>query len=149
MVRLSDAPVMIIEGDEYLSSPIDPRPKMLLYHAEIAVLTGIAWDHMNVFKTFDDYTRQFELFVDTIVKVHGKKPVSADNCEIGLCYFKLEKSALLAQQFIKGESTRITISTDRAKIFLDKDITLSGFVAAFWKFQAEVVPFIWAGWQLG
>ncbi len=88
-----------------------------------------------------------ELFVDAIVKVRGKKPVSADNCEIGLCYFRLKKSALLVQQFIRGKSTRITISTDRAKIFLDKDITLSGFVAAFWKFQTEVVPPAWAGWQ--
>ncbi len=88
-----------------------------------------------------------ELFVNAIVKVHGKKPVSADTCEIGLCYFELKKSALLAQQFIKGESTRITISTDRAKIFLDKDITLSGFIAAFWKFQTRVVPPIWTSWQ--
>ena len=78
-----------------------------------------------------------ELFVDAIVKVHGKTPVSADSCEIGLCYFKLNKSALLVQQFIKGKSARITISTDRAKTILDKDITLSGFVAAFWEFQTQ------------
>lgn len=76
-----------------------------------------------------------ELFVDATVKVHGKKTVSADSCEIGFCYFKPKKSALLVQQFIKGKSARITISTDRAKTILDKNITLSGFVAAFWKFQ--------------
>jgi len=68
MVKLSDAPIMVIEGDEYLSSPIDPRPKMLLYNAHIAVITGIAWDHMNVFKTFEDYKNQFSLFVDTLEK---------------------------------------------------------------------------------
>ncbi len=88
-----------------------------------------------------------ELFVDTIVKVHGMTPVSADNCEIGLCYFELKKSALLVQQFIRGRFVRITISSDRAKTFLDKDITLSGFVAAFWRFQTEMPRPIWTGWQ--
>ena len=88
-----------------------------------------------------------ELFVDTIVEVHGKKPVSADNCEIGLCYFEVKKSALLVQQFIRGRSARITISSDHAETFLDKDITLSGFVAAFWRFQSEMPRPIWTGWQ--
>jgi len=52
MVRLSDAPLIIIEGDEYLSSPIDRRPKFHLYKASLAVISGIAWDHINVFPTF-------------------------------------------------------------------------------------------------
>ena len=51
MVRLSDAPIMIIEGDEYLSSPIDMVPKIHHYHPQVAIITGIAWDHMNVFPT--------------------------------------------------------------------------------------------------
>ncbi|MCZ2101679.1 MAG: Mur ligase domain-containing protein [Chitinophagales bacterium] len=66
MVRLSDAPLIIIEGDEYLSSPIDRRPKILHYKPDIAVITGIAWDHINVFPTFDHYKEQFKLFCDTI-----------------------------------------------------------------------------------
>jgi UDP-N-acetylmuramate: L-alanyl-gamma-D-glutamyl-meso-diaminopimelate ligase len=67
MVKLtSDAPVIILEGDEYLSSPIDPRPKFLLYHPHIAVLTGIAWDHMNVFPTFENYLEQFRVFAEEI-----------------------------------------------------------------------------------
>ncbi|EHQ29305.1 UDP-N-acetylmuramate--L-alanine ligase [Mucilaginibacter paludis] len=67
MVKLTnDAPIMVIEGDEYLASPIDRRPKFHLYQANIAVLSGIAWDHINVFPTFEDYTRQFSLFLDTI-----------------------------------------------------------------------------------
>lgn len=66
MVRLSDAPLIILEGDEYLSSPIDRSPKMLHYKPHLAVLTGVAWDHINVFPTEADYNRQFELFVDTI-----------------------------------------------------------------------------------
>lgn len=57
---------MILEGDEYLSSPIDLRSKFLLYLPNIALLSGIAWDHINVFKTFDDYIEQFRKFVASI-----------------------------------------------------------------------------------
>ncbi len=63
MVRLSDAGLIILEGDEYLSSPIDRRPKMMHYDPDIAIITGIAWDHINVFPTFADYVGQFEAFV--------------------------------------------------------------------------------------
>ena len=67
MVKLThEAPVIIIEGDEYLASPIDRRPKFHLYKADIGVISGIAWDHINVFPTFDSYIEQFELFVQTI-----------------------------------------------------------------------------------
>jgi UDP-N-acetylmuramate: L-alanyl-gamma-D-glutamyl-meso-diaminopimelate ligase len=67
MVKVTDsAPVIIIEGDEYLASPIDRRPKFHLYKANIAVISGIAWDHINVFPTFPDYVKQFDLFIDTI-----------------------------------------------------------------------------------
>lgn len=67
MVRLSDsAPFMILEGDEYLTSPIDRRPKFHLYHPDIALLSGIAWDHINVFPTFENYTDQFRIFINLI-----------------------------------------------------------------------------------
>lgn len=67
MVKLTDeAPVIVIEGDEYLSSAIDRRPKFHLYKANIGVISGIAWDHINVFPTFDNYVEQFRLFIDTI-----------------------------------------------------------------------------------
>lgn len=66
MVKLTDAPVIVIEGDEYLASPIDRRPKFHLYKANIAVISGIAWDHINVFPTFDSYVEQFRLFIKTI-----------------------------------------------------------------------------------
>lgn len=69
MVRLSDtAEWMIMEGDEYLTSPIDRRPKFLLYRPHIAVISGIGWDHVNVFPTFESYTKQFRLFVQSIEK---------------------------------------------------------------------------------
>ena len=67
MVRLSDtARVMVVEGDEYLTSPLDPRPKMHLYHPHVAIVTGIEWDHVNVFPTFDDYRGQFAKFIDLV-----------------------------------------------------------------------------------
>ncbi len=62
-VKLSDAPVIIIEGDEYLSSRIDPTPKFLRYQHHIGIISGIAWDHINVFKTEADYVAQFRKFV--------------------------------------------------------------------------------------
>ncbi|MEJ6681682.1 MAG: Mur ligase family protein [Flavobacteriales bacterium] len=67
MVSLSDsAPIVILEGDEYLSSPIDRRPKFHLYSPNIAVITGIAWDHINVFPTWENYLEQFKEFVKLI-----------------------------------------------------------------------------------
>ncbi len=68
MVRFSDAPLIVLEGDEYLSSPIDLRPKFLHYKPHIAVITGIDWDHMNVFPTYDIYKNQFIKFIDSIEK---------------------------------------------------------------------------------
>mgnify|MGYP000883465677 CR=1 FL=1 len=67
MVNLShDAKFCIIEGDEYLSSPDDRRPKFHLYKPNIALLSGIAWDHINVFPTFDIYVDQFRIFINLI-----------------------------------------------------------------------------------
>lgn len=67
MVRLTnEAKVAVIEGDEYLASPIDRRPKFHLYHPNIAIISGIAWDHINVFPTFDIYVDQFAQFINLI-----------------------------------------------------------------------------------
>ena len=67
MVHLTEQnDFMVLEGDEYLSSPIDLRPKFHLYKPNIALLSGIAWDHINVFKTLADYEEQFKIFIDQI-----------------------------------------------------------------------------------
>ncbi len=67
MVHLTEEnEFMILEGDEYLSSPIDRRPKFHLYQPNIALLSGIAWDHINVFPTFENYIEQFEIFIKKI-----------------------------------------------------------------------------------
>ncbi|MBC7494372.1 MAG: peptidoglycan synthetase, partial [Flavobacterium sp.] len=69
MVHLTDTnDFMVLEGDEYLSSPIDLRPKFHLYQPNIALLSGIAWDHINVFPTFENYIDQFKIFVSQITK---------------------------------------------------------------------------------
>ena len=79
MVKLTDAPIIIMEGDEYLTSPLDLRPKFHLYHPHIALLSGIAWDHINVFPTYKNYCEQFEIFISLIKK---------DGC---LIYYKKDK----------------------------------------------------------
>ncbi len=74
MVSLTDdmsadaAPVIIIEGDEYASSPIDRRPKFLHYRPHMALISGIAWDHVNIYPTYEEYVHQFELLADQMPK---------------------------------------------------------------------------------
>lgn len=68
MAKLSDAPVIVIEGDEYLSSPIDRQPKFLHYHPHVMLMSGIAWDHVNVYPDFNNYVHQFELLADELEK---------------------------------------------------------------------------------
>ena len=67
MVNLTDKnDFIVLEGDEYLSSPIDRRPKFHLYQPNIALISGIAWDHINVFPTYENYVNQFEIFIEKI-----------------------------------------------------------------------------------
>lgn len=82
MVKLTEeTEVAVLEGDEYLSSPIDRRPKFHLYKPNIALLSGIAWDHVNVFPTFENYVEQFSMFVDLIRK-DGKLIYCIDDKEV-------------------------------------------------------------------
>lgn len=72
MVKLTEnAAFSVIEGDEYLTSPIDKRPKFHLYRPHIAVISGIAWDHINVFPQFSLYVEQFKIFAD-LIEPNGK-----------------------------------------------------------------------------
>lgn len=66
MVKLSNAPIIVIEGDEYLTSPLDLKPKFHWYKPHTAILTGIAWDHINVFPTYSIYLEQFSIFIRLI-----------------------------------------------------------------------------------
>ncbi|MBC7451538.1 MAG: peptidoglycan synthetase, partial [Cytophagales bacterium] len=69
MVQITDdAPIIIIEGDEYLTSPLDLTPKFLHYHHHIGLISGVAWDHINVYPTFEEYVKQFDAFADSTPK---------------------------------------------------------------------------------
>ncbi|WP_299389902.1 Mur ligase domain-containing protein [uncultured Gelidibacter sp.] len=84
MVKLTDDnDFIVLEGDEYLSSPIDRRPKFHLYQPNIALLSGIAWDHINVFPTYDNYVEQFKIFVDSIVN-GGSITYNEEDAEVKL-----------------------------------------------------------------
>ncbi|WP_420581148.1 UDP-N-acetylmuramate--L-alanine ligase [Reichenbachiella sp.] len=67
-IKLSDAPIIIIEGDEYFTSPLDPEPKFLKYDHHIALISGTAWDHINVYPTEKSYLEQFEKLADRTPK---------------------------------------------------------------------------------
>jgi len=82
MVQITDAAkYILLEGDEYLSSPIDRRPKFHLYKPHIALLSGIAWDHINVFPTFENYVDQFRIFIQSI-EPNGSLVYNAKDSEI-------------------------------------------------------------------
>jgi len=82
MVSLTDdSKFAVLEGDEYLTSPIDRRPKFHLYRPNIAVLNGIAWDHMNVFPTFENYVEQFRIFAG-LIEPGGSLIYFADDQEV-------------------------------------------------------------------
>ncbi|MGZ3865462.1 MAG: UDP-N-acetylmuramate--L-alanine ligase [Bacteroidia bacterium] len=80
MVKLTkEAPIAVFEGDEYLASPIDRRPKFHLYKPHIAIVSGIAWDHINVFPTYENYVEQFEKFIHIIEPKGSLVYCTADN----------------------------------------------------------------------
>ncbi len=81
MVRLSDADIIVVEGDEYPSSTLDKQPKFLHYRPHVAVITGIAWDHINVFPVYADYVSQFASFVKSI-EAGGRLFYYGDDAEL-------------------------------------------------------------------
>ena len=122
MVHLTDEnDFILLEGDEYLSSPIDRRPKFHLYQPNIALISGISWDHINVFPTKENYVNQFRKFIDTIIQ--GGVLVYNDldkevvrivlDCEKSIR--KLEYS--IPEHFIKNGTT--FLNTDEGEIPLN------------------------------
>ncbi|HET9488023.1 MAG TPA: Mur ligase family protein [Chryseosolibacter sp.] len=96
-VKLSDAPVIIIEGDEYLSSALDPTPKFLRYQHHIGLISGIAWDHANVFPTEEEYVKQFDLFADQTPK--GGILIYCDQDSMALIIGKKERADVTAVSY--------------------------------------------------
>jgi UDP-N-acetylmuramate: L-alanyl-gamma-D-glutamyl-meso-diaminopimelate ligase len=93
-VKLSDAPIIIIEGDEYLDSTVDPVPKFLKYHHHIGLISGISWDHANVFPTEEDYVKQFDLFSDLTPK--GGALIYCENDSMAVIIGKKERNDVQA-----------------------------------------------------
>ena len=96
-VKLTDAPVIVIEGDEYLSSALDATPKFLKYHHHIGLISGIAWDHANVFPTEEEYVKQFDLFADQTPK--GGILVYCDQDSMALIIGKKERPDVTAVSY--------------------------------------------------
>jgi UDP-N-acetylmuramate: L-alanyl-gamma-D-glutamyl-meso-diaminopimelate ligase len=124
MVGLSDeSEIAVLEGDEYLTSPIDRRPKFHLYKPDIAIINGIAWDHMNVFPTYENYFEQFKIFVETITPggtliyfdgdAEAKKITSFCTPDIKIIPYKTHGYFLNKEGFFAASHNRVT----RLKIF--------------------------------
>ena len=136
MVKLSEkSKFIVLEGDEYLSSVIDPRPKFHLYKPNLAVLSGIAWDHINVFKTFEDYCNQFRIFIDTIVDngilVYNSNDVHLTNIvKSTKRKIKMIPYSIIENQIIDG-TTNIKFGKDLFPLQLFGNHNLENISAAF------------------
>jgi len=109
MVHLTEEnDFIVLEGDEYLSSPIDRRPKFHLYKPNIALLSGIAWDHINVFPTYDNYVEQFRIFVDSIVK-GGSITYNEEDLEVD----KVVKASENAIRKLPYHTPQYAVETDK------------------------------------
>jgi UDP-N-acetylmuramate: L-alanyl-gamma-D-glutamyl-meso-diaminopimelate ligase len=93
-VKLSDAPIIVIEGDEYLSSALDPTPKFVRYQHHVGLISGISWDHANVFPNEEEYVKQFDLFADQTPK--GGILIYCEQDSMALIVGKKERSDVLA-----------------------------------------------------
>ena len=135
MVHLTDQnDFILLEGDEYLSSPIDRRPKFHLYQPNIALLSGISWDHINVFPTNENYINQFEMFLDTIVQggvlVYNKldKEVEKITLRCEKSIRKLEYS--IPEHFIKDGKTFLITDEGDIPLNIFGDHNLSNLAGA-------------------
>ncbi|KAA5536217.1 peptidoglycan synthetase [Taibaiella lutea] len=119
-VKISDAPVIILEGDEYPASVLEKRPKIHFYHPHVSVLTGIAWDHVNVFPTYEFYKEQFAIYLrdmqpesTLIYNAEDKEVVS-----LVLDEAKHLKQMPYATPSFKVEQDAVTLDTTDGKVSL-------------------------------
>ena len=122
MVKLTDdAPVIIIEGDEYFTSPLDRVPKFLKYHHHIALVSGIAWDHINVYPDFEVYVRQFDQLADATPKAGTLVYNEDDGAATAVCNKEREDVTLLdysshPHEIINGETYLIGANKQKVKV---------------------------------
>lgn len=118
MVKLTeDAPVMILEGDEYLSSPIDRRPKFHLYRPNVAIISGIAWDHINVFPTFDNYVDQFDIFC-SLIEPNGTLIYNTEDEEVN----KLGEKYAASLNVMPYKTPTYEVAENGTRLFFDDEI---------------------------
>src|SRR5688572_11294142 len=116
-VKLSDAPIIIIEGDEYLSSPLDPTPKFVRYQHHLGLISGISWDHANVFPTEEEYVKQFDLFADLTPK--GGILIFCEQDAMAMIIGKKERADVLAIPYrshpYTSDSTQVYLTEGKQK----------------------------------
>jgi UDP-N-acetylmuramate: L-alanyl-gamma-D-glutamyl-meso-diaminopimelate ligase len=117
-VQLSDAPLIILEGDEYPASVIEKKPKIFFYHPHISVLSGIAWDHINVFPTYDNYCSQFIQYLKGM-SANAELYYNAEDAEVkrivGLAAGHLHNEAYTTHPFHYDDATAI-LETDKGPV---------------------------------
>jgi UDP-N-acetylmuramate: L-alanyl-gamma-D-glutamyl-meso-diaminopimelate ligase len=119
-VKISDAPVIILEGDEYPASVLEKRPKIHFYHPHISVLTGIAWDHVNVFPTYEFYKEQFSIYLRSMLQDSSLIYNAEDHEVVSLVEKdgrKLKLMPYVTPNF-KVENDEVVISASTGKVAL-------------------------------
>lgn len=116
-VKLSDAPIIIIEGDEYLSSALDPTPKFVRYQHHVGLISGISWDHANVFPTEEEYVKQFDLFADQTPK--GGLLIYCEQDSMALIIARKERADVLSIPYRShphaSDSTKFVLTNGKEK----------------------------------
>jgi UDP-N-acetylmuramate: L-alanyl-gamma-D-glutamyl-meso-diaminopimelate ligase len=114
-VKLSDAPIIVIEGDEYLSSALDPTPKFVRYQHHLGLISGISWDHANVFPTEEEYVKQFDVFADQTPK--GGILIYCEQDSMALIIGRKERQDVLAVPYKShshiSNSTKVVLTNGK------------------------------------
>lgn len=130
MVNLSDAPILIAEGDEYLASPLDLRSKMLLYQPHIAIITGIAWDHINVFPTFESYKAPFETLIENLgtddALIYNKYDKDLATM-LEACQAKRYPYGSLTVEQVQAENKLVAYEDENGQVHAVSDVVLNVF----------------------
>lgn len=135
-VNITDAPVIVCEGDEYPASVIEKRPKFHFLFPHVAVLTGIAWDHINVFPTFDFYLEQFQIFINKI-EPGGLLIFNETDDVLNTLVQENKRSDIqyqpygLPEHFIEHGNTQITIENETRNLSVFGNHNLLNLHAAF------------------
>ena len=136
-VQITDAPIIVCEADEYPASTLEKRPKFHFLFPHIAVITGIAWDHINVFPTFEYYLEQFVIFMEKIEK-GGVLIYNAKDDHLKELIASHKRSDIryigyaIPQHFVEGGKTRVTIGQEQVALKVFGDHNLLNLQASYY-----------------